>query len=448
MKKKGEDIGNWIYPLLIVFVLLVSGYLLYDFTVSKDAPPNRLGNWVAQNFGYKEEYQSLDRIQTEINDIVAGCPGDPSVIGKIDDEISKLEARQAGTVQDYMLRKFRDMKDRAQSSLKYCEAIDAFNSLADFDGKEAKPFEDSLGPIKQKFVDVGDNQNFQSVILAKEKIALLEKMIKDCKDIKQGKCTAGNTKKFCVWTTKCVPAVCAGAEEALCTAIEKQTKVCFAYYTEKLLSSNLEFSSCRFCDTVTKCEHYLFASEACVTNFCKVNEDCEAPRVPTGESDLFYEQAGFLKCRPKGAAVTCDDLNSDGCSNDKYVTKCEWNPNNIECEDRNICTLLNTKQLCENGVNKGSNGNYCVWVDKEISGEAGSPLLPYTSIIGQCKECKTQVKKCSDYGVLDNIIQSGDFSSCVTDKCGITPVSSCEVRISNKPFWRALTPGKRGYCVS
>ena len=279
MKKKG-DYGSFVYPVLILFVIFVSGYILWEFTLSKDAPSNRFADWVAQNFGYKDEYQSLDRIQAAINDIITHCPGDTSVIGKIDDEISKLEARQSGSIQDYMLKKFREMKDRAQSSFKYCEAIDAFNSLADFNGKEAKPFEDSLAPVKQKFSDVGDNQNFQSVILAKEKIALIDKMIKDCKDLNQGQCTPENTKKFCVWTGNtgvlakpCVPAVCEGAKEELCRTIGAKTGFCYAAYSQYSPALGSNFQSCANCEKSTDCSYYK-DGKSCDANPCRIDKGC------------------------------------------------------------------------------------------------------------------------------------------------------------------------------
>jgi len=333
--KKGDVHAAAIAAFMMLLVVVIGAILIYHFYISSNAPPNWFRDMI-DKYKYGEAFDNLNKIQLEVNNLLGGClspvadqkaPDPTSIINEIEKQITNLPANAAS-----MLNRFTALRAEALANAKFCEANIFFSQLK-FDGSDEEGFKKNLMSAKQKFDDVvkTGTERFQAVVLAKEKIALIDK-IKGCdfSEKEKDKCTPENTKNYCIWTGEkgvfakpCRTTVCTKLNENLCNLIFQQTKLCYptyetswqGYISQKPVPG--KFQSCNPCVEINSCEDYKNDRFSCRSDSCKKGLDCEFPEDMPG-SDIVGS------CRPKGTGILCSDFIKEEACNRANILKCIW----------------------------------------------------------------------------------------------------------------------------
>ena len=304
MRKKGDFEVGFITPIIIVIVIVVSAILLYQFYLSPNASPNWFRN-IVDKYKYGKEFVELNKIQEETNSVLSGCVDIKnaesidvqkfksektnqvnSIIADIENQIINLPERASS-----MLDRFTKLKAEAEANARFCAASIDFAKLK-FDGKDENKFQQTLAAVRKEFEDVGGIAGFQAVVIAKERIALIDKIKKcDFKEKEKDKCTPGATNDYCAWIGKrsaivgilatgqiphsCAPTTCAKAKDVV-----DQKEYCKTIYTstsEKPLCYLKNEEDCTESDCICdNCEHIKSCSD-----YGEIREQYDALRPPS-----------------------------------------------------------------------------------------------------------------------------------------------------------------------
>jgi len=325
MRKKGDFEAGFITPIIIVIVIVVSAILLYQFYLSPNASPNWFRN-IVDKYKYGKEFVELNKIQEETNSVLSGCVDIKnaesidvqkfksektnqvnSIIADIENQIINLPERASS-----MLDRFTKLKAEAEANARFCAASIDFAKLK-FDGKDENKFQQTLAAVRKEFEDVGGIAGFQAVVIAKERIALIDKIKKcDFKEKEKDQCSPQNTNNYCIWTGQtgilkepCEPAVCANSNEDTCMLILQTSELCYPAYKTYVSGVGHGFDSCRTCLEVKKCDDYPPEAGICEMDLCNKGIKCQ------------YSEVN-LKCI---SPVTCSDFkDKDSCEKQD----CQW----------------------------------------------------------------------------------------------------------------------------